>query len=338
METFCLSLLKAWQKMGIEPVLYTSYAGGVRESQIPQSVETVCWNVQAKRSFLRIAKWLRRRPDDPCLALSQEMAVVLLFLKKFRLIKNRIYFRESTDTGKHYGKIFKHCMQWLWPTLDGIIEQSEYCANVTRRICRGKMPPCMIVRNMMPIDDRCVNEESFARRSSVRLACVGSFKRMKGQELLVRSLSEDRDRDWHLTLWGEGERRFATEQLVEAMGLADRITFNDWERDKDKIYRDVECLVIPSDYEGLPNVMLEAILRGKRVSVRPTCVGACELLEEIGIGETWPWRKAMEIPSEQWMSARDRLAKLCYPETVARGIANFMEIDIPKDDIRRSHD
>ena len=83
-------------------------------------------------------------------------------------------------------------------------------------------------------------------------------------------------------------------------------------------------MVVPSDYEGLPNVMLEAILYGKRVSVRPTCTGACELLQEIGIGETWPWRRALEVPADKWANARERLAEICDPKKVGSEILSFM--------------
>ena len=123
METFCLGLLSAMVKG--TATLYTTYSGGVAEKDVPVDVERVCWNLRAKKCFLPLARWLRGRPEDPCLALSQELAVVLLVLKKLHLIKNRIYFRESTDVVKHYGPKFKMLMRWLWPSLDGIIEQSR---------------------------------------------------------------------------------------------------------------------------------------------------------------------------------------------------------------------
>ena len=142
METFCLGLLRAWVDAGVSPTVYLSYSGGVRENDLPVEVEKVCWNVRAKRSFLRLAKWLRTRPDDPCLALSQELVIVLLVLKKLRLIRNRIYFRESTDVEHHYGKRFKGVMRWLWPCLDGMIEQSHVGAEATSAICKGKLYNC----------------------------------------------------------------------------------------------------------------------------------------------------------------------------------------------------
>ena len=332
MEMFCIGLLRAWDVDGREATLYASYAGGVREADIPQSVEKVCWNVRAMKSFWRLAKWLRTRSGDPCLALSQELAVVLLILKKLRLIENRIYYRESTDVQCHYGSRFKTLMKWLWPSLDGIIEQSRAGFDATCAICGGRLPQCIVVRNLLELSS-VRDVEMGGADGTVRLACIGSFKPMKGQRYLLEELSNDADKDWTLSFWGNGEKRVEVEAIAKGNGLDDRVKFNDWERDKDKVYLNCDVVVVPSDYEGLPNVMIEAILRGKRVSVRPTCVGACELLDEIGVGETWPWRKAMEIPQETWRGARAKLARLCNPENVARGIADFMGVGTSGDTI-----
>ncbi len=323
METFCLELLREWVARGNMATLYASFPGGVRDVDVPPSVERVCWNVRARRSFWRLVRWLRTRPDDPCLALSQELAVVLAVLKKLRLIRNRVYYRESTDVVLHYGKAFKMIMRWLWPALDGVIEQSRVGEEETRRICRGRIPKCLVVRNIMRAPEFDAGFE-IADRSCMRLACVGSFKPMKGQGRLVEELSKDRADDWSLTFWGEGAKRAEVEGKVGYKKLADRVKFNDWIGDRASIYDGCDVVVVPSDYEGLPNVMLEAILFGKRVSVRPTCAGACELLREIGIGETWPWRSALAISGTAWRNAREKLVGICDPQRVAREIWDFM--------------
>lgn len=327
METFCLELLREWVKIG-DVTLYTTYSGGVTEGAIPDGVERVCWNVRAKKSFFKLAKWLRTRPDDPCLALSQELAVVLLVLKKLRLIRNRIYFRESTDVVKHYGPRFKRLMRWLWPSLDGIIEQSRIGAEETRKICKGQLPKCFVVRNIMERSGQEPASPFVVPAGTIRLVCVGSFKPMKGQKLLIEEFakSENLGRTSFLAFWGEGERRGECEEFARQLGLDDRIKFENWTSDKDRIYSSADCVVIPSDYEGLPNVMLEAILRGKRVSVRPTCVGACEMLTDLGLSETWPISAALSIPVEKWSAAREKLAAICAPEKVAKEIAEFMQI------------
>ena len=327
METFCLGLLREWMKT-VGATLYTTYSGGVTEGAIPEGVERVCWNVRAKKSFFKLAKWLRTRPEDPCLCLSQELAVVLLVLKKLHLIKNRIYFRESTDVVKHYGPRFKMLMRWRWPSLDGIIEQSRIGAEETRKICKGKLPKCLVVRNIMERSGQKSDFPFLVPAGNIRLVCVGSFKPMKGQKLLIEEFakSENSGRTSFLTFWGEGERRGECEELARQLDLEGRIKFEDWTSDKDQIYSSADCIVIPSDYEGLPNVMLEAILRGKCVSVRPTCVGACELLSDLGLPETWPISAALLIPVEKWSAAREKLTVICAPAKVAKEIAEFMQV------------
>lgn len=322
METFCLGLLKAWCEAGVAATLYTSYTGGEREEEIPDGIEHVSWNLRARKSFWKLAKWLNSRPEDPCLVLSQELAVVLLVLKKCRLIKNRIYFRESTDVKHHYGRLFKRIMRSLWPSLDGIVEQSRIGLNETLEICNGRLPKSLIVRNIQsPVDG---DMRFSVQGDCIRLVCIGSFKPMKGQRFLVEQLLSEDSSDWSLVFWGDGERRGEVEKFVEERGLSEKISFCDWTADVSKVYEKYDIVVIPSDYEGLPNVMLEAILHGKRVSVRPTCTGACELMNEINLGVSWPWRKALEIPEKDWIVARDRLIELCDPKTVSSGILEFM--------------
>ncbi|MBP5286206.1 MAG: glycosyltransferase [Kiritimatiellae bacterium] len=322
METFCLGLLRAWKSSGIDCTLYCSHAGGATADDVPGGVERVCWNLRARKSFLPLMKWLRRRPEDPCLCLSQELAVVLLVLKRLGLVRNRIYFRESTDVEKHYTSRFKRIMRALWPRLDGIIEQSYAGLEATWKIC-GSLPPALVAR---AVADGKGCDRAFTADPSPNIVCPGSFRPMKGQEWMLRN-EEKRIKDgkWRIVFFGNGTRRAACERLSEELGMKSYVAFRDWTADKDAIYRDADCVAIPSDYEGIPNVMIEAILRGIRVAVRPSCAGACELLEEIGIGETWPVERALAIPSGRWEEAREKLVSLASPTDNARRVLEFLE-------------
>ena len=169
----------------------------------------------------------------------------------------------------------------------------------------------------------------FSLSTPLRLVNVASYKPEKRQELLIEMLANGEHgigNDWSLTVWGSGERRAEVEALVAKRGHGGQVRFEDWTNDKDRIYRDVDIMVLPSDHEGLPNVMLEALLRGKRVSIRPTVDGGCELLQDLGLGETWPISKAVEIPAEKWRTAREKLAAICDPEKVANELAEFMQV------------
>ena len=80
METFCLGVLRAWSELGCRATLYSSYAGGAREVDIPKDVERVCWNVRAGGSFLRLARWLQTRGRQADTALKIVRDVLQEFL------------------------------------------------------------------------------------------------------------------------------------------------------------------------------------------------------------------------------------------------------------------
>jgi glycosyltransferase involved in cell wall biosynthesis len=90
---------------------------------------------------------------------------------------------------------------------------------------------------------------------------VGRLEPQKGlREFISRS------RDWldplpghDLLLVGEGPQRGELEDLVRRLGLAERIRFAGWRGDVPEILRASEIMVLPSRWEGMPNVLLEAM-------------------------------------------------------------------------------
>jgi glycosyltransferase involved in cell wall biosynthesis len=65
-------------------------------------------------------------------------------------------------------------------------------------------------------------------------------------------------------LYGEGPRRNLLERLTSRLGLSDRVTFAG-HVNVDEIWSSNQVLVLPSRYEGLPLVLVEAMLCGRPV-------------------------------------------------------------------------
>ena len=71
--------------------------------------------------------------------------------------------------------------------------------------------------------------------------------------------------DWRLQIAGSGPDREMLEQLADSLGLGDRITFLGFVSEAHELralYRGATVLAIPSAYEGLPMVLLEAMSCG----------------------------------------------------------------------------
>jgi glycosyltransferase involved in cell wall biosynthesis len=94
---------------------------------------------------------------------------------------------------------------------------------------------------------------------------VGRFAEQKNHAFLVEIAAEvaHRDPQMHLLLVGEGELRAAVEEQVRRAGLAGRVTFAGARPDVPRLMlHAMDVFVLPSLYEGLPVVGLEAQAAG----------------------------------------------------------------------------
>lgn len=102
-----------------------------------------------------------------------------------------------------------------------------------------------------------------------RLVCVGRLCEQKGQQLLVRAAAAlaAEGRDFKLVLVGDGEDRRMIEALIARYDLGAHVEITGWAsaaRVKAEILA-ARALVLPSFAEGLPIVLIEAMMLGRPV-------------------------------------------------------------------------
>jgi glycosyltransferase involved in cell wall biosynthesis len=117
-----------------------------------------------------------------------------------------------------------------------------------------------------------------------RVACVGRlFVAEKGQDMLMRVLATERwrQRALELDLYGKGPHREALESMAQQLALKN-VRFRGFTRDITEIWREHHALVLPSRAEGLPLVLVEAMLCG-RIGIVTRVGGNAEVVDD---GET----------------------------------------------------
>lgn len=111
------------------------------------------------------------------------------------------------------------------------------------------------------------------------IACIGRLSPEKGQAVALDAVRRLRAAcRFQLVFVGEGPDRPALTRTVLRENLVRRVKFAGHQTDMDTVYAAADILVLPSFKEGMPNVILEAMLHG--LPIVATAVGAVpEMLE-----------------------------------------------------------
>ena len=120
-----------------------------------------------------------------------------------------------------------------------------------------------------------------ARSEGLDLASVGRlYPPEKGQDVLLRVLARERWRGRPLTVtfYGSGPNREALEQMAAHLGLTS-VRFAGFTDDVEGIWQRHHGVVIPSRCEGLPLVLVEAMLCG-RVAIATDVAGHGEVIDD----------------------------------------------------------
>jgi glycosyltransferase involved in cell wall biosynthesis len=112
---------------------------------------------------------------------------------------------------------------------------------------------------------------------------AGLFNSAKGQDVAIEALAQPGLAELHLALAGIGDGRVELEALARRVGVAERTHFLGWRDDLPALFGAVDAVLVPSRWEGLPYVVLEAQARGVPV-VGTRVDGVRELVREGSTG------------------------------------------------------
>src|SRR5690606_15224031 len=130
-----------------------------------------------------------------------------------------------------------------------------------------------------------VDVDRFSPSQSSRIpglvVCVGRLSRQKGQDRLLRALPGVPNAQ--LVFLGDGPDRRELEDLTNALGLTERVTF-EGVQDPLPYLGSAEVVALPSRWEGLSIFMLEAMASGSLIV--HTDFGGADVLQGVAIPAT----------------------------------------------------
>ncbi len=226
------------------------------------------------------------------------------------------------DPTKEYrSKIRAFLAKFLYKQADSVIFQTEEARSFFSDEIKAHST---ILPNQ--IDDRFFDVCRDAERKD--FISTGRLSTQKNYKVLIKAFSRIADKtDDNLIIYGEGPLRSELELLIAELGLSERV-FLPGLTDKviDKV-KNAKLYVLSSDYEGMPNALIEALAMGVP-SICTDCGGGGprELIEDGVNGFLYPIRD-IDALVEKFTFALENPDKMEQMALVARERANIYRPD-----------
>lgn len=182
------------------------------------------------------------------------------------LIRTRLLLREASSLVNTKSALKRQTMRWLYRRADGLVAVSAGVAQDLRGL---GLPDdrIHIIRN--PVDVGRLRQLARvdlppeARDKVPYVVSLGRLTEAKDFHTLLQAYAVSALRgSHHLIIVGEGEQRANLENLVWALGLADRVLLIGAMDNPHGVMAGAAMHVLSSRWEGYPNVLLEALALG----------------------------------------------------------------------------
>lgn len=255
-------------------------------------------NLSGKRAsrIARLPFWLKsiknytlaERPDIIVSFVARINIIVQIALRHLDI---PIIVSERNDPYKDgRGAIVDLMTKWLYPKAAAVVFQTKRA--------QGYFPA---------LDNACIISNPIEihsdRKNTLRnrMVTVGRLSEQKNQKMLIEAFSQFHKKhpDYILDIYGEGHLRDSLQQQISDFNVGDCVTLKGNVSDIHNQIADAKLFVLSSDYEGLSNALLEAMMMGIPC-ISTNCAGSDEYIQHgengllVDVGDTSSMIDAME--------------------------------------------
>ena len=264
------------------------------------------------KRIVNSSKIIKEEKPDIIISFLPVPSYRVLFLK--RNIGNiPIIIADRNDPKREYKSfINKIAMKILYKKADGFVfqtmEQKEYFEKSIKENSR-------IIYN--PIKDEFISDDNGKIKKEKTIISVGRLTEQKNHKMLINAFSNiiKNFPDYTLKIYGEGNLEESLKKQITDLKLQDKVLLCGVSNNIKNELQKSEIFVLPSNYEGMPNVLIEAMAVGLPViSTDCPCGGPRELIQN-GVN-------GILIPVNDEKSMQQSIELLIKNEDVASKIGN----------------
>lgn len=174
-------------------------------------------------------------------------------------ICGRIVYSERGDPyDKEYSGLLGKVRDYTCRLVDGLVFQSEGARDF---FTIGRKQKAIVIHNSVTVPH---DKYPIAETRDNRIVTVGRLHPQKNPHLLLEAFAKIAKAfpEIHLDFYGDGALHDELQDKIKQMGLTDRISLHPSRKDIFDCIRTARLFVLPSDYEGMPNALMEAMSLG----------------------------------------------------------------------------
>ncbi len=169
-----------------------------------------------------------------------------------------VYSERGDPSDKEYGGIIGVIRKLTLPRIDGFVFQSKGAQSFFNKVVQSRS---VVIPN--PVFVKADDYPEVKVRKKV-IVTVGRLHPQKNQKLLVDAFAHIADciPEYTLEIYGEGELKNELQKQIDDLNLTNRVFLKGTSKEIHRLIYDASLFVLSSDYEGLPNTLLEAMALG----------------------------------------------------------------------------
>lgn len=169
-----------------------------------------------------------------------------------------------------------------YPNLDLLICQTDemkrqFIVNKKKRVKKIETIPNPVNTSILR---RAGQDDVILPGNGKYIVSAGRFIKRKGFDILIKSFNILKLNDYKLVILGEGSERQSLEELIVELNMEDKVRLPGFIHDVCPYFKQAIMCVLPSIWEGFPNVLLQMISQNTKV-VSTSCADGIENIEGV---------------------------------------------------------